>query len=200
MTNSIGEIEDMEVIFVIGSNTKETHPVIANRMIKAYRRGAKIIVADPRRVPMVKFAEVFLRLRPGADIALLNGMAHVILKEGLEDRGFIEKHTEGFAQWAESIEHYSPERAEEITGVPREDIIKAARMYAGSERAGIFYTMGITQHSHGTANVSSLANLALVTGNIGRPHTGVNPLRGQNNVRGPGRGHSRTGRDSSPPK
>ncbi len=184
MTNSIREIEDMEVIFIIGSNTKETHPVIANRMIKAYRKGAKIIVADPRRVPMVKFAEVFLRLKPGTDIALLNGMAHVILKEGLEDKGFIEKHTEGFPQWAESIEHYSPERAEEITGVPGEDIIKAARMYAVSERAGIFYTMGITQHSHGTANVSSLANLALVTGNIGKPHTGVNPLRGQNNVQG----------------
>jgi formate dehydrogenase alpha subunit len=184
MTNSIREIEGMEVIFIIGSNTKESHPVIANRMIKAYRKGAKIVVADPRRVPMVKFAEVFLKMRPGTDIALLNGMAHVILKEGLHNGEFIREKTEGFEEWKKSIEEFTPERSEEITGVPKDDLIKAARLYGGSRRAGIFYTMGITQHACGTDNVRSVANLVTLTGNIGREFTGVNPLRGQNNVQG----------------
>jgi predicted molibdopterin-dependent oxidoreductase YjgC len=184
MTNSIREIEDMEVIFIIGSNTKETHPVIANRMIKAHRKGAHIIVADPRRVPMVRFAHTFLQLKPGTDIALLNAMANVVIKEGLADKEFIENHTDGYGEWADSIEEFTPERAEEITGVPKEAIIDAAKLYGGAERAGIFYTMGITQHTHGTANVSALANLALLTGHIGKPHSGVNPLRGQNNVQG----------------
>ena len=184
MTNSIREIEGMEVIFVIGSNTKETHPVIANRMIKAFRKGSRIIVADPRRVPMVKFAEVFLKMKPGTDIALLNGLAHVIVKEGLLNEEFIQEKTEGFNEWKRSLEEYTPEHAEKITGVPRGEIIKAARLYGGSRRAGIFYTMGITQHSCGTDNVRAIANLATLTGNIGRESTGVNPLRGQNNVQG----------------
>lgn len=184
MTNSINEIEGMEVIFIIGSNTKETHPVIANKMIMAYRRGAKIIVADPRRVPMVKFAEIFLNIRPGTDVALINSMSHVILKEGLYDRDFIDKHTENFDEWKGSLDEYTPEYAESVTGVPKDDIIKAARLYGGSRRAGIFYTMGITQHTVGTDNVNAIANLALLTGNIGRRNAGINPLRGQNNVQG----------------
>jgi formate dehydrogenase alpha subunit len=184
MTNSIREIEGMEVIFIVGSNTKETHPVIANRMIKAYRRGAKIIVADPRRVPMVKFAEVFLKMRPGTDTALLNGLAHVIVKENLQNDEFIKEKTEGFDEWKRSLEAFPPGRVREITGVPEEDIVKAARIYGGSRRAGIFYTMGITQHACGTDNVRAVANLATLTGNIGREFTGVNPLRGQNNVQG----------------
>ena len=110
MTNSIREIEGMEVIFIVGSNTKETHPVIANRMIKAYRKGAKIIIADPRSVPMVKFAEVFLRLRPGTDIALLNGIAHVIVNEGLQNDEFISEKTEGFEQWKQTIQEFTPEK------------------------------------------------------------------------------------------
>ncbi len=184
MTNSIRGIEDTEVIFIIGSNTKETHPVIANRMLKAKRKGAKIIVADPRMVPMVKFADVFLRLRLGTDSALLNGIARVILKEGLHDKKFIEEWTENFDEWAKSIEKYTPELTEEITGIPADDIVKAACMFGGSDRAGIFYTMGITQHACGTENVGTIANLALLTGNLGKPGTGVNPLRGQNNVQG----------------
>lgn len=184
MTNSIREIEGMDVIFIVGSNTKETHPVIANRMIKAYRRGAKIIVADPRRIPMVKFAEVFLNMRPGTDAALLNGLAHVIVKEGLENKGFIAEKTEGFEEWKSSLEEFTPERVREITGVPEEDIVNAARIYGGSRKAGIFYTMGITQHTCGIDNVRAVANLAALTGNIGREYTGVNPLRGQNNVQG----------------
>src|SRR6202142_2701194 len=184
MTNSIREIEGMEVIFIIGSNTKETHPVIANRMIKAYRKGAKIIVADPRRVPMVKFSELFLNLRPGTDIPLLNGIAHVIVKEGLQNDQFIADKTEGFDEWKKSLEEYPPEVVERITGIPKEDIISAAKLYGKSRRAGIFYTMGITQHACGTDNVRAIANLVTLTGNIGREFTGVNPLRGQNNVQG----------------
>jgi len=184
MTNSIREIEGMEVIFIIGSNTKETHPVIANRMIKARRKGARIIVADPRTVPMVKFAEVFLKLRPGTDIALLNGIAHVILNEGLQNDEFIREKTEGFDAWKRSLEDFTPEKVKLITGVAKTDIIKAAKMYGGSRKAGIFYTMGITQHTCGTDNVRAVANLASLTGNIGREFTGVNPLRGQNNVQG----------------
>jgi formate dehydrogenase alpha subunit len=184
MTNSIKEIEGMEVIFIIGSNTKETHPVIANRMIKAYRKGAKIIVADPRKVPMARFSEVFMKLKPGADIALLNGMAHVILKEGLQNKEFIEATTEGFDEWKKSVEEYTPDHVEKITGVNKDEIIKAARLYGGSRKAGLFYTMGITQHTCGTENVRAIANLVMLTGNIGRESTGVNPLRGQNNVQG----------------
>lgn len=184
MTNAIEEIERMEVIFIIGSNTKETHPVVANRMIKAYRRGAKIIVTDPRRIPMTKFSEIFLQIRPGTDIALLSGMAKVIIDEGLENRDFIGEKTTGFDEWRRSIEAFTPERVEEITGVPKDDIIRAARLYGGSRKAGIFYTMGVTQHACGTANVSAVANLVTLTGNIGRESTGINPLRGQNNVQG----------------
>jgi formate dehydrogenase alpha subunit len=184
MTNSIREIEGMELIFIIGSNTKETHPVIANRMIKAYRKGTKIIVADPRKVPMVKFAELFLKLQPGTDIALLNGIAHVIVKEGLQNDEFIKEKTEGFEAWKRSLDDFTPEKVKLITGVPKTDIVKAARMYGGSRKAGIFYTMGITQHVCGTDNVRAIANLATLTGNIGREFTGVNPLRGQNNVQG----------------
>lgn len=174
----------MEVIFIIGSNTKETHPVIANRMIKAYRNGAKIIVADPRRVPMARFSELSLNLKPGTDVALLNGMSHVIIKEKLYDKHFIEERTEGFNDWIKSVEDFTPDVAEKITGIPKENIIKAARLYGRSRKAGIFYTMGITQHTCGTNNVNAVANLALLTGNIGRECTGINPLRGQNNVQG----------------
>lgn len=184
MTNAISEIEGMEVIFIIGSNTKETHPVIANRMIKAHRKGARIIVADPRLIPMVKFADMHLRIRPGSDIALVNGMARVIVDEGLLNEEFIREKTEGFEAWKASLEPFTPEYVERITGVPREDVARAARIYGSSRRAGIFYTMGITQHTCGTDNVTALANLVSLTGNIGKPSTGINPLRGQNNVQG----------------
>lgn len=184
MTNSIREIEGMEVIFIIGSNTKETHPVIANRMLKAVRLGAKLIVADPRKVPLVRFSEIFLRLKAGTDVALANGIAHVILKEGIYDESFIRERTDGFDEWRKTIEAFTPENASMITGVPKKDIIRAGMLYGASRKAGIFYTMGVTQHTHGTDNVNAIANLALLTGNIGREHTGINPLRGQNNVQG----------------
>lgn len=184
MTNSIREIEGAEVLFITGSNTKETHPVLANGMIKAHRNGAKLIIADPRKVDMVRFAFLWLQLRPGTDIALLNSMAHVIVNEGLINQEFINEHTTGFEEWKRSLDEFTPEVGERLTGVPKEDIILAARTYGGSRKAAIYYTMGITQHSHGTENVNAIANLSLITGNIGREFTGINPLRGQNNVQG----------------
>ncbi len=185
MTNSIPEIERNDLIFVTGSNTKENHPIVALRMIKAVRRGAKLIVADPRKVPLVRFATIWIQQRPGTDVALLNSMMHVIVKEDLVDRDFIASYTEGFDDgFLKSLEEYTPEVGERITGVPKEKIIEAARLYAGASNPGIYYTMGITQHSHGTDNVFCIANLALMTGNLGKESSGVNPLRGQNNVQG----------------
>ncbi len=184
MTNSIPEIENHDVIFVIGSNTTETHPIIGLRMKKAVRRGADLIVADPRKIDLVRFSSLWLQHRPGTDVALLNSIMHVIVKENLIDKKFIEERTEGFESFKDSLNAYPPEEGERITGVPKEDIIKAALLYGNAVRPGIYYTMGITQHTHGTENVYSIANLALMTGNLGRESTGVNPLRGQNNVQG----------------
>jgi len=185
MSNSIAEIEKTDVMFVIGSNTKENHPIVALRMIKAKKKGAKLIIADPRRVPLVRFADIWMQHRPGTDVMLLNAMMHVIMKEGLVDKDFIASMTEGYDEaFKKNLEDFTPEAAEKITGVPKDTIIKAARMYAEGDKAGIYYTMGITQHSHGTDNVFSVANLALMTGNLGKEGGGVNPLRGQNNVQG----------------
>ena len=184
MTNSVACIEQTKALLVIGSNTTENHPVIALRMKKAVQNGARLIVADPRRIPLVKHAHLWLRHRPGTDTALINAIIHVILAEGLEDRIFIKEHTKNFQALKESVAPFTPAEGERITGVPAEKIIQAARTYAGAERAGIYYTMGITQHTHGTGNVMALGNLALVTGNLGKPGAGINPLRGQNNVQG----------------
>lgn len=184
MTNSISEIDDLDVMFVIGSNPTENHPVIGSRMKKAMRNGAKMIVADPRKIGLVEEADVFLQQRPGSDIALINGMMNVILEEGLQDDEFIEARTENFESVGEVVSQYPPERVEEITGVPADDIRKAARLYANAENGAIYYAMGITQHTSGTANVTSLTSLALLTGNVGKEASGVNPLRGQSNVQG----------------
>ncbi len=184
MTNSIPEIENHDVIFVIGSNTTETHPIIGLKMKKAVRRGAELIIADPRKIDLVRFSSLWLQHRPGTDVALLNSIMHVLLKENLIDKKFIESRTEGFESFKESLVEYTPEEGERITGVPKESIIKAALLYGNAVRPGIYYTMGITQHTHGTENVYCIANLALMTGNLGRECTGVNPLRGQNNVQG----------------
>jgi formate dehydrogenase alpha subunit len=185
MTNSMAEIENNDVLFVIGSNTKENHPIVALKMIKAKRKGAKIIIADPRRVPLVRFADIWMQHKPGTDVSLLSGMMHVIVKEGLAKQDFIASMTEGFdEEFRKNLEQYTPEAVSVITGVPADTIVKAARLYGGSDKAGIYYTMGITQHAHGTENVFSIANLALMTGNLGKEGAGVNPLRGQNNVQG----------------
>ena len=184
MTNSIPEIENHDVMFVIGSNTTETHPIVGLRIKKAIRRGAELIVADPRKIDLVRFSKIWLQHKPGTDVALLNAMMHVIAKENLFDINFIDSRTEGFDSFKSLLDEYPPEVGEKITGVPKELIIKAAMLYGNAIRPGIYYTMGITQHSHGTDNVFSIANLALMTGNLGRESTGVNPLRGQNNVQG----------------
>lgn len=183
-TNSFDQIEDANVLFVIGSNTTEAHPIVSLKMIKAVNKGAKIIVADPRKIELVDLACIWLNLRPGTNIALLNGMMNVILREGLEDRDFISSRTEGFEEFRKVVEEYPPERAAKITGVAAEKIIEAARIYAKAEKAMIVYSLGITEHITGTANVMSLGNLAMLTGNVGRRSTGVMPLRGQNNVQG----------------
>ncbi len=186
MTNSIGELEsDARCIFVIGSNTMENHPVIGMKIKKnVLKNGARLVVADPRRTDLAEIADVYLPHQPGTDVALVNGMMNVIVSEGLADEEFITAHTEGYDEMARVVAKYTPEFVEEITGVPAEDIRKAARLYAESEASVICYAMGLTQHSTGTDNVKSVCNLAMLTGNIGRPGTGVDPLRGQNNVQG----------------
>jgi formate dehydrogenase alpha subunit len=185
MTNSIADIVDANVLLVIGSNTTESHPVLSLQMKRAVReRGAKLILADPRRIELANFAYLHLRQVPGTDVALANTLAHVILEEGLENRDFIENRTEGFEDFKKAVQEWTPERGQAVTGVPAADLIQAARLYATAPAAAIFWAMGITQHTTGTDNVKSLANLALLTGQVGRPGTGLNPLRGQNNVQG----------------
>src|SRR5512143_751443 len=182
MTNSIADLEQAKTILVIGSNTTEQHPVIGTRIRRAVRKGARLIVADPRAIDLTNIAAVHLRQRPGTDLALLNGMANIILKEGLEDKEFIAARTEGFDEWRKAVESYTPARVAEITGVQVEDLFTAARLYGGNKPGSICYAMGITQHTVGHNNVLAIANLAMLTGNIGKPGAGVDPLRGQNNV------------------
>jgi formate dehydrogenase major subunit/formate dehydrogenase alpha subunit len=184
MTNSIPEIRDTDLMFVIGSNTTEAHPIIAMEMKRAKRNGAKLIVADPRKIWLAEIADIHLQLKPGTDVALLCGMAHVIIQEGLTDEAFVREHTTNYEDVVEATKETTPEWAESITGVPADDIRTAARWYATTHHAGIYYTLGITEHTHGTDNVYGLANLVLMTGHLGRPSSGMNPLRGQNNVQG----------------
>ena len=185
MTNSIDEIGDADCIFVIGSNTTENHPVIALEVKKAARqKGAKVIVADPRRIDLVDYAELHLQQKPGTDVALINGMIHAIISNGWLNKTFIDERTEGYDALAQSVEEYTPEAVEKITGIPGQAIVKAAKLYAQAKGGTILYAMGITQHTTGTNNVLALANLAMVAGQIGKPSSGVNPLRGQNNVQG----------------
>jgi len=185
MSNSIAEMQNLECFMVIGSNTAETHPVISTFLKQAVgKNGARLIVADPRQTEMARFAELWLRHRPGTDTALFNGMAHVIVKEKLYNEEFIAARTEGFAEYVESLEQKTPAWAEAITGVPAEDIRRAARIYAGANSAAMYWGMGISQSTHGTDNTLTLTNLALMCGQVGRPGTGLNPLRGQNNVQG----------------
>ena len=184
MTNSIPEIRDTELMFVIGSNTTEAHPIIAMEMKRARQNGAKLIVADPRKIWLAEMADLHLQLKPGTDVWLLSAMANVIVTEKLHDQDFIDSHTEGFEAVQAKVANYSPEEAEAVTGVPAEDIRTAARMYATTRHAGIYYTLGITEHTHGTDNVYCLANLVLMTGHLGVRSAGMNPLRGQNNVQG----------------
>jgi formate dehydrogenase alpha subunit len=185
MSNSIAEMGDLEAFIVTGSNTTETHPVIANFLKRSVRqKGAKLIVIDPRQIEMTGFATLWLRQNPGTDVAVFQAIAHTIVKEERYDPEFITQRTEGFNEYLESLESFTPEWAESVSGVPAESIREAARIYAGAKKAAIYWGMGISQSTHGTDNTLSLVNLALMCGHVGKAGTGLNPLRGQNNVQG----------------
>ncbi len=184
MTNSLADINDARCILAIGTNTTDAHPVIGMNVRRAVRQGTKLIVANPLEIGLVREAHVWLQHRPGTDVALLMGMMKVIVDEGRMDATFIEERCENYDFFKDSLKHFPLSLVEDITGVPGEKVAEAARIYATNSPASILYTMGITQHTHGTDNVMALANLAMLTGNIGKPGSGVNPLRGQNNVQG----------------
>jgi formate dehydrogenase major subunit len=184
MTNPIVDLANADCIFAIGSNFAENHPIVSRWVLDAKQRGATLIVADPRFTPTAWSADLFLSLLPGSDTSLINAMMNVIIAEGLWNEEFVRERVEGFNELRDLVSQYTPERAAQITGVPAEDIVKAARAYANSKASSIVYCMGITQHTCGTETVKNLANLAMLTGQIGRPGTGVNPLRGQDNVQG----------------
>jgi len=169
---------------VTGSNTTEAHPIIGNRIRRAVRKGTKLIVVEPREIPLSRVATLFCRPRPGTDVAWINGLMHVILKEGLADEDYIRERTENIEELKKVVEKFDLVTTSKITGIPRDQIIEAARLYGSGRPASIAYAMGITQHVTGTDNVKSLANLAMLCGNVGVPGGGVNPLRGQNNVQG----------------
>lgn len=197
MTNSIAEIRDVDCIFITGSNTAIAHPVISYEVIRAVKRGAHLIIVDPRRIPLVDHATLFLQVKPGTDIYVFLAIMHTIIREGWADEAFIAERTEGFDKLESTLEEYTPERASLMSGVPVEQIKTAAQIYALGERtsgqsvfegprghSSILYAMGITQRSNGTDMVKTLANLAMLCGQVGKASTGVNPLRGQSNVQG----------------
>lgn len=184
MTNSIDEIKDAACIFAIGSNTSEAHPLIGWRVRTAKDKGAKLVVCDPRKIDIARYADIHIQHYPGTDIALLNCLMSIIISEGLEDKKYVKTRTEGFEELKKVVEKYTPEYTAPIVGVDAESMVKAARLYAKTKPASVLYTLGITEHTVGTENVMSVANLAMLTGNVGVESGGVNPLRGQNNVQG----------------
>jgi len=185
MSNTASEVIHNDVLMVVGSNTSENHPIIALQMKEAIRKhGAKLIVVDPRRIDLVDFAELWLPLKPGTNVPVLTAMAQVIVMEGLVNHEFVRNRTEGYEAFVESLEKFTPEYAESISGVPADDIRAAARLYANAGKGAIYWGMGISQLSHGTASALALIHLAFLTGHVGREGTGLNPLRGQNNVQG----------------
>lgn len=184
MTNTIADIETADVILVTGSNTTENHPVLSTFVKRAALKGSTLIVIDPRRIKLTEHANTWLRPGLGTDIAWINGLMNVIIGENIYDRAFVENRCEGFEELKQTVETYTPDYVEAITGINADDIIRTARIFAGAKSASILYCMGITQHTTGTDNVKSLANLSMLCGNLGIPGGGVNPLRGQNNVQG----------------
>jgi len=184
MTNSIAEIEDSGCIFVIGSNTTACHPLIASRILRAKEKGARLIVADPRNIQLSRFADVAVNQRLGSDVALLNGMMHIIIQNGWHDTRYIAARTEDYDALEKMVSTFSPERVQAITGVDPKDLEAMTRLYATHPPASLLYAMGITQHTTGVDNVKSCCNLAMLCGNVGVRGGGVNPLRGQNNVQG----------------
>jgi formate dehydrogenase major subunit len=183
-TGSFNDIEAAEVAFLIGVNPTQGHPVVGARIKQAAIKGLKLITADPRRIELADYGQLHLGNRPGTNAALLNGMAHVVIRDGLVDQRFVEERTEGYDALAELVEAYTPEAVEEITGVPADDVVAAAHMYATAERACILWGLGVTEHRYGSECVRMLCNLALLTGHVGKPGSALLPLRGQNNVQG----------------
>ena len=185
MTNDYESIKHADVALVIGSNTTENHPVIGSWLKEQQKKGrTKLIVCDPRSIELNDYADIKVRHRSGSDVALLNGLMNIIIAEGLHDKEFIDKNVEKFDELKALVAEYTPAKVSAITGVPEDTLKEAARLYARGPNSAIFYTMGITQHQYGTNNVKTVADLALLCGMLGRPGTGVNPLRGQNNVQG----------------
>ena len=187
MTNTIADItQDSDVIMIVGSNSEEAHPVLGMQLRAAVRRGAKLIVVDPREIDLAKQADIHLKLRPGTNVAFVNGMLHVIIEEGLVNEEFVRERTEveQYEKLKAIVEKYTPEYVAEICNINADDLRAAARLYATANAAPILYCLGVTEHSTGTEGVMSLSNLAMVTGKLGRPGCGVNPIRGQNNVQG----------------
>ncbi len=185
MTNPISDVLKSEVILAIGTDTTGNHPIIANYILEAvHRHGVKLLVIDPRHINLVNHSTLWLQHNPGTDVALINGLMHIIIKENLQDQAYIDERMEGFEELKSCVEKYNPEYVSSITGVPEEKLYDAARLYGKATPGAILYTMGITQHTTGTDNVKSCANLAMLCGNVGKEGGGVNPLRGQNNVQG----------------
>lgn len=184
MSNSVNEILDADLLFIIGSNTTEAHPIIGNKMKQAMLKGTKAIVIDPRRTEIARLADIHLQIEPGTDAAFVNGLMHIILEEGWQDEEYINDRVTGFDEIKEVVKNYTPESVSKLTGISVEEMYTVAEMYAKTKKAGIFYTLGITEHTNGTDNVINLSNLALLTGHVGVRSAGINPLRGQNNVQG----------------
>jgi formate dehydrogenase alpha subunit len=184
MTNSLPELANCKAIFVIGSNTTEAHPIAAKWLMRGKASGTKLIVADPRWIQLSDLADVAVQQRLGSDVALINGLMHIIIQEGWQDQAYIDERTEGFEALAAKVAEYPPDKVAQITGIPAATLRQMAELYAKNKPAAIVYAMGITQHTTGVDNVKSCANLAMLTGNVGVASGGVNPLRGQNNVQG----------------
>ena len=183
-TNSIEDVEKAKTVIMAGSNVDRAHPVLSSRIKMAVKNGARLIIVDPRRVELVRHADTFLQLKPGTDTVLFSAMAKYILDHDLADESFISGRTEGFEEFADSLHPFTLEYAQSVTGIPADDIARVATIYATEKPSTIFWTLGITEHENGSDNVSSLINLALITGNVGKPGTGLSPIRGQNNVQG----------------
>ena len=185
MTNTIEDITTKsDVIMLVGSNPEEAHPVLGMQIRRAVENGTKLIVVDPRKIGLAKHADIHLQLRPGTNVAFANGVVHILIKEGLVDKDYVESRTSGFEELAEMVKDYTPERVAEICNIPVRDLISAAKMYGSADRAPIMYCLGVAEHSTGTEGVMSLSNIAMVNGKLGREGCGVNPIRGQNNVQG----------------
>jgi len=184
MSNSVNEIEDAALLFIFGYNGADSHPIVARRIVRAKRKGAQIVCCDPRRVEAARIADLHLQLNNGSNLSLVNTLAHVIIEEGLTDDRFIAEHSTGFEEFKALVEKYSPEKTAAVTGLDPALVRQAARMYAKSGRSMILYGMGVTQFAQAVDVVKGLANLAIMTGNFGRPAVGIGPVRGQNNVQG----------------